>query len=70
MRLRSAFNEVSERELDVLRDLPARLTVNEIAEAQGVSENTVKSHVRSIYQKLGVSSRSEAVREARSRGLI
>lgn len=61
---------LSEREIDVLRDLPSRLTIPEIAEAEGVSENTVKTHVRSIYQKLGVNTRSAAVREAHERGLI
>lgn len=61
---------LSTREVDVLHDLPSRLTIPEIAEAEGVSENTVKTHVRSIYQKLGVNTRSAAVREARERGLI
>ena len=61
---------LSAREVDVLHDLPSRLTIPEIAEAEGVSENTVKTHVRSIYQKLRVNSRSAAVREARERGLI
>ncbi|MFJ9390086.1 LuxR C-terminal-related transcriptional regulator [Nocardioides sp. NPDC101246] len=61
---------LSARELDVLHDLPSRLTIPEIARAEGVSENTVKTHIRSIYQKLGVNTRSAAVREARERGLI
>ncbi|WP_328530670.1 LuxR C-terminal-related transcriptional regulator [Nocardioides sp. NBC_00368] len=61
---------LSAREIDVLHDLPSRLTIPEIAAAEGVSENTVKTHVRSIYQKLGVNTRSAAVREARERGLI
>lgn len=61
---------LSAREVDVLHDLPSRLTIPEIAAAEGVSENTVKTHVRSIYQKLGVNTRSAAVREARDRGLI
>lgn len=61
---------LSAREVDVLHDLPSRLTIPEIAAAEGVSENTVKTHVRSIYQKLGVNTRSAAVREARERGLI
>ncbi|MET8518710.1 LuxR C-terminal-related transcriptional regulator [Nocardioides sp. NPDC004968] len=61
---------LSAREVDVLHDLPSRLTIPEIAQAEGVSENTVKTHVRSIYQKLGVNTRSAAVREARERGLI
>lgn len=61
---------LTEREFEVLRDLPSMLTIREIAGAQKVSENTVKTHLRSIYHKLGVSSRQSAVREARSRGLL
>ncbi|MFD7072880.1 LuxR C-terminal-related transcriptional regulator [Nocardioides sp. NPDC059952] len=61
---------LSAREIDVLHDLPSRLTIPEIARAEGVSENTVKTHIRSIYQKLGVNTRSAAVRTARERGLI
>ncbi|MFE7224962.1 LuxR C-terminal-related transcriptional regulator [Nocardioides sp. NPDC057577] len=61
---------LSAREIDVLHDLPSRLTIPEIAQAEGVSENTVKTHIRSIYQKLGVNTRSAAVRTARERGLI
>ncbi|WP_235734546.1 helix-turn-helix transcriptional regulator [Nocardioides alcanivorans] len=63
-------NTLTEKEFAVLRDLPAMLTLSEIAEARGVSENTVKTHVRSIYQKLGANSRAAAVREARERGII
>ncbi|MGY1742954.1 MULTISPECIES: LuxR C-terminal-related transcriptional regulator [unclassified Blastococcus] len=58
------------RELAVLADLPAQLTLEEIAERRQVSVNTVKTHVRSIYQKLGASSRREAVAAARRRGLL
>lgn len=61
---------LTERELSVLRDLPAMMTLSEIADARGISENTVKTHVRSIYQKLGANSRAAAVREARVRGLL
>jgi LuxR family transcriptional regulator, maltose regulon positive regulatory protein len=48
---------LSERELTVLRLLPSLLSLGEIAADLTVSEDTVKSHVRSIYAKLGVSSR-------------
>lgn len=61
---------LTDRELTVLRDLPALMTLSEVAEARGVSENTVKTHVRAIYQKLGVNNRAAAVREARHRGLL
>ncbi|MFW3171981.1 response regulator transcription factor [Geodermatophilus sp. CPCC 206100] len=58
------------RELAVLRDLPAQLTLAEIAARHQVSVNTVKTHVRSIYQKLGASNRRAAIATARRRGLL
>jgi LuxR family transcriptional regulator, maltose regulon positive regulatory protein len=61
---------MGEREVDVLALLPSLLTSREIAEEFTVSVNTVKSHVRGIYAKLGVSSRSEAVTHARDAGLL
>jgi LuxR family maltose regulon positive regulatory protein len=61
---------LSDRELDVLALLPSLLTARDIAEEFTVSVNTVKSHVRGIYAKLGVSSRSEAVARARDAGLL
>jgi LuxR family maltose regulon positive regulatory protein len=64
------FWELSERELAVLRLLPTRLSQREIAAELYVSFNTVKTHVRSIFAKLGVSSRAEAVERAREVGLL
>ena len=61
---------LTERELVVLRDLPSMMTLGEIATAQGISLNTVKTHVRSIYAKLGVGTRREAIAVARGLGLI
>jgi LuxR family transcriptional regulator, maltose regulon positive regulatory protein len=58
------------RELALLAELPAQLTLEEIAGRQQVSVNTVKTHVRSIYQKLGASSRRDAIANARRRGLL
>ncbi len=57
-------------EMAVLRRLPTDQTQVEIAEALQLSINTVKSHLRSIYQKLGVSSRPAALRRARALGLL
>jgi LuxR family maltose regulon positive regulatory protein len=61
---------LSERELTVLTMLPSLLPLVEIAADLTVSVNTVKSHVRSIYAKLGVSSRREAVLAAHENGLL
>jgi LuxR family maltose regulon positive regulatory protein len=61
---------LSERELDVLTLLPSLLSAGEIAEELTVSVNTVKTHIRSIYTKLGASSRREAVQHAQRRGLL
>jgi LuxR family maltose regulon positive regulatory protein len=58
----SALAVLSERERDVFEQLRTTLTTIEIAERLGVSVNTVKTHQRSIYRKLGVTSRREALR--------
>jgi LuxR family transcriptional regulator, maltose regulon positive regulatory protein len=61
---------LSDRELTVARYLASRLTMKEIAAEIFVSTNTIKTHVKRIYQKLGVSSRMEAVTEARRLGVL
>jgi LuxR family maltose regulon positive regulatory protein len=62
--------ELSERELTVLRMLSGSLSERDIGRELYLSHNTVHSHVRSIYRKLGVFSRAEAVAHARSVGLL
>jgi len=57
-------------EVRVLPYLATHLSLQEIAEALVISRNTAKTHSVAIYRKLGVSSRSDAVREARRLGLI
>ena len=57
---------LTDREREVLRFLPSRLTIREIADELYVSMNTLKFHLKMIYRKLGVSSRSEAAEAARS----
>jgi LuxR family maltose regulon positive regulatory protein len=54
----------------VLRLLSSRLTTSEIAGTLYVSPNTLKTHMRSIYQKLQVNSRADAVRAAQARQLL
>jgi LuxR family maltose regulon positive regulatory protein len=60
---------LSERELSVLRIL-AEHTNREIGAALCISDNTVKAHLKSIYGKLGVGSRRDAVVTARTLGLL
>jgi LuxR family maltose regulon positive regulatory protein len=61
---------LSAAELRVLAMLPTHLSFRQIGERLFVSNNTVKSHAMSIYRKLGVSSRSQAVDRAAELGLI
>ena len=61
---------LSGRELTVLGLLPSRLSLDEIATDLTVSVNTVKSHVRSIYTKLGGTRRRMAVLSAHEHGLL
>jgi LuxR family maltose regulon positive regulatory protein len=62
--------ELSERELAVLRLMGSKLSQREIAAELYVSFNTVKTHTRAIFRKLGVASRAEAVARARELGLL
>lgn len=61
---------LTEQERKILGLLPSTLSRREIAGELHVSMNTVKSHVRTIYRKLGTRSRRETVRRARVLGLI
>jgi LuxR family maltose regulon positive regulatory protein len=60
---------LSSRELDVLRLLRSDLTGPEIAAELVVSINTVRTHTKNIFMKLGVTSRRAAVRRAGELGL-
>jgi len=62
--------ELSPSELKVLRYLPTNLSRPEIASELCVSVNTVNTHIRSIYAKLGASDRSSAVQRARELRLL
>lgn len=61
---------LSERELEVLKGIVEGLKDRDIADALHISEHTVRSHVKSLYRKLGVSSRSQAVARAVRAGII
>ncbi len=62
--------DLTERELDVLRELTASLTNEEIAEKLHISANTVKRHLQNIMEKTGFSSRLELAMNARMLGLV
>ena len=57
-------------ELAVLRFLPSHMTNQEIAESLFLSINTVKTHLRSVYRKLGVTTRRQAISAAGRLGLL
>lgn len=63
-------DELSEGELRVLRLLASNLTQREIGAELYLSLNTIKSHTRSIFRKLGASSREQCVARARELELI
>jgi LuxR family maltose regulon positive regulatory protein len=64
------IEELSERELDVLRYLPSQLSTSEIAEELYIATSTVRSHIKSIYGKLDVHNRREAVARAQELDLL
>lgn len=61
---------LTRRELEVLRELSRGRSYHAMAAALFVSENTVKTHLSSVYRKLGVDRGAEAVRIARERRLL
>lgn len=61
---------LTDAERRVLELLPSHLSLEEIGQSLHISRNTVKAHLRSIYRKLGVGRRSDAVESARRHGLV
>ena len=70
LRLPPLAEPLSTAELRVLGFLPTNLTASEIAVLLYLSVNTVKTHMRHIYAKLGVHGRSQAVQQSRERNLL
>lgn len=70
MRGENKDDELTSRELDVLRLMSKGLRNKEIATELFITERTVKFHANSIYQKLDVNGRTEAVSRAIQRGLV
>jgi LuxR family transcriptional regulator, maltose regulon positive regulatory protein len=67
---RGGVSSLTTAELRLLPLLPTHLSFHEIADRLYLSRNTVKTHAISIYRKLGVSSRGEAVQRAQEIGLL
>ena len=65
-----AESELTERELEVLRGVAQGERSKEIALRLGISERTVKAHLASIYNRLGVDSRAAAIAVAAQKGLL
>jgi DNA-binding CsgD family transcriptional regulator len=63
-------DQLTAREIDVLRLIAGGLTNREIAGRLGISPRTIDAHLRSIYGKIGVSSRSAATLYAFDHGLV
>jgi DNA-binding NarL/FixJ family response regulator len=63
------FAGLTTREMQVLRELTSEATNREIADRLFISENTVRNHMHNILEKLGVSSRRDAIISARRHGI-
>lgn len=69
-RLHDAPSDLTAREMDILNQIARGLTYEEIAIRLEISRHTVPVHIRNIYRKLSVNNRSQAVFEARERGIL
>lgn len=67
---REPGEQLTERELEILRLIASGAANKEIAGQLYISENTVKTHIANLFQKLGARDRTEAVTRALARGLI
>ncbi len=68
--MESLIEPMTERELEILRLLNSHLPTPEIADMLAISVNTVRTHIKSIYSKLGVHSRSTAIGLSRKLKLL
>ena len=66
----SPIEPLTAREMEVIQLMAQGLANKQIALALGISEHTVKFHLSSLYAKLGISSRTEAVKRGIELGLI
>lgn len=66
----AATLNLTPREYEILREIAAGLANKEIEEKLVISQNTVRTHIKNLYSKLGVSSRTQAVKRARDLNLV
>ena len=66
----SANSSLTKRELDILRRLSTGLPISQIAAGLHISNNTIKTHLKSVYKKMGVDSRHSAVAKAQEMQLL
>ena len=64
------IDPLSPRERDVLKEIASGATIAETAQRLGLKPNTAQTHLKHVYQKLGIKSRSEAALAAVRLGLI
>jgi LuxR family maltose regulon positive regulatory protein len=64
------IDELSEREIEVLREVAQGFSNKEISDRLCISLNTVKSHMKQILSKLDVKNRTDAVRRGRELGMV
>ncbi|MBO4461082.1 MAG: response regulator transcription factor [Clostridiales bacterium] len=62
--------DLTDRELEIIRELTASMTNEEIAEKLQISVNTVKRHIQNIMEKTGFESRLDLAMSAKSQGLV
>lgn len=70
LKSRNLFEDLTARELDVLREVAKGLSNKELADALGITEHTAKDHIKSILAKLRVADRTQAVTLAIQRGIL
>jgi DNA-binding NarL/FixJ family response regulator len=69
-RERSLAEPLTEREVRVLQHLRGTQTLGEIAQDLNVSKNTIKSHTKAIYRKIGAADRGDAIRRGKELGIL
>jgi ATP/maltotriose-dependent transcriptional regulator MalT len=62
--------QLTKREIEIVRHLDTGKPITSIGASLHVSHNTMKTHLKNVYRKLGVEGRDQAVEKAKSLGLI